>query len=310
MGRMQQYVVAIHGGAGTLLELGAYRESMQGILRRVRERAAAGAPALDLVEYAVTLLEDDVLYNAGRGSVLNARGEVECEASIADGRTLDVGGVVNVSGVKNPVCLARTVLEHSPHVMLVGAGAGAFAKQHEVSLESPEYFITESRREQLEKAQQEGKIVLDHSDSDKVRPVEDKKLGTVGAVAIDAQGNLAAATSTGGIVNKQFGRMGDSAVMGAGVYAENGLCAVSATGYGEQFLRTSLAKHIAEHRRYTQADGQAAAEAGILFLKMKANGLGGVIVLDNEYRVGVAHNTPIILGGSVSFTDEQPTLFF
>lgn len=298
------YSIVIHGGAGAIKDLSNYAESLKRILLSTQELAETGAGAIEMAEFAVRQLEDDELFNAGKGSVLNALGKIECEASIMDGSTLQAGGVVNVSGIKNPVSLAKLVMNESPHVILVGDGAMLFASEQGVSPVPGSYFVTEARVEQLKEAQSKGKIVLDHSD------VDEFKLGTVGAVVLDSKGNLAAATSTGGIVNKQYGRMGDSAVMGAGVYAENGLVAVSATGYGEHFLRTSIAKHIAEFARHRSVGASEAAQAGIDFLVQKVNGLGGVIVVDSQGRVGVAHSTPIILAGAVSSKERKPTLFF
>lgn len=294
----QKYAIAIHGGAGAITDTAIYKESLQNIITAISLKAEAQVEALDLVTEAVTLLEDDPIFNAGKGSVLNAEGNVECDASIMDGRNLQAGAVAGVSGVKNPVTLARAVMEKSPHVMLIGQGAEIFAKTQGYELLPQEYFLTEARVKQLADAKQKDKIVLDHSD------VEEKKLGTVGAVAIDYQGNIAAATSTGGIVNKRFGRVGDTAIIGAGVYAENDLCAVSATGYGEQFIRTSLGKHIAEWMRYYGVDAKEGAKAGIDFLVKRVDGLGGVIVVDSKYQVGVAHSTPLILAASKTFVTD------
>jgi beta-aspartyl-peptidase (threonine type) len=301
---MQKYTIAIHGGAGALADTSTYKESVARILEVVKTKAEAGDPAMDLVMDAVVMLEDDPLFNAGKGSVLNAEGKVECDAAIMDGTNLEAGSVAAVAGVKNPIVLARKVIEQSPHVMLIGAGARIFADTVGVEIEEMDYFVTEARKKQLEQAQKEGKIVLDHSD------VEEKKLGTVGAVAMDLNGNLAAATSTGGIVNKQFGRVGDTSIVGAGVYAENATCAVSATGYGEQFIRTTLAKHIAEIIRHTGVDAKTAAQQGIDYLVAQVKGLGGVIMIDKNGEVAHAHSTPVILGGSVSSRDDRPILFF
>jgi L-asparaginase / beta-aspartyl-peptidase len=301
---MKKYAVAIHGGAGALSDLTEYRVRISEILNVIRLEAEAGMSALDLVTRAVTLLEDNPLFNAGKGSVLNAEGKVECDASIADGQTLNAGSVICVDGIKNPILLARSVMEESPHVMLTGGGAMEFAREQGFEIVSQDYFITEHRTKQLIDAKKADRIVLDHSD------IEEKKLGPVGAVAIDADGNLAAATSTGGIVNKKFGRVGDSPIIGAGTFAENELCAISCTGYGEQFLRTVLAKHVAEYLRYHQVTAGEAAKVGIDFLVNKVNGLGGMIVVDKEYVVGLAHSTPVLLGGSVTHESGVPQLFF
>ena len=302
---MNKFSIAIHGGAGALANTSKYRESISRILENVRTVAAKGVSAMDLVEQAVVMLEDDPIFNAGRGAVLNAEAKVECDAAIMDGSNLEAGSVAAVTGIKNPISLARSVIDKSPHVMLIGAGGEIFADEVGAGREELSYFVTETRLKQLQDAKKENRIVLDHSDQ-----VEEKKLGTVGAVAIDGKGNLAAATSTGGIVNKQYGRVGDTPVIGAGVYAENATCAVSATGYGEQFLRTSLCKHIAEIIRYKKCDAQEAADEGINFLIEKVKGLGGVIVIDKAGNIGYAHSTPVILAGFTSSEIEEPKFFF
>ena len=304
-----RFSIAIHGGAGALTDVQEHRQALQEILLLLQEQGQQGVSAMDLVETAVVALEDNELFNAGKGSVLNAEGAVECDASIMDGRDLNAGAVAGVSGVKNPVSLARKVITDSPHVMLIGAGANEFAIVQGLAKQEQGYFITKARKKQLAEAKKSDKIVLDHSDQAGHKD-QDKKLGTVGAVAIDSRGDIAAATSTGGIVNKRYGRVGDSPIVGAGVYAENGLCAVSATGYGEQFIRTSLAKHIAEYMRYHEGIGaEEAAKEGIRFLVERVDGLGGVIVVDSAYRVGYAHSTQLILAGSVNEAN-NPELFF
>lgn len=295
---MKKFAIVIHGGAGAIKDVSLYRESLRNIIEEVAKLAEEGESALNLVTKAVVLLENDTLYNAGKGSVLNAEGKVECDASIMDGNDLDAGAVAGISGIKNPVLLARKVMEKSPHVMLIGKGAEVFASENQIEVEDPDYFITEARVKQLEQAKQSEEIFLDHSE------VNEKKLGTVGAVAIDFEGNIAAATSTGGVVNKKFGRVGDSPIVGAGVYAENNLCAVSATGYGEQFIRTTLAKHISEWMRYHEIDAELGAKEGIDFLVKRVNGVGGVIVVDSSYKVGVEHSTPVILAASKTWESE------
>ena len=235
-----------------------------------------GASALDAVTHCVVLLEDDPLYNAGRGSVLNAQGIVDCDASIMDGRTMDAGAIAGVRGIKNPVLLARAVLEASEHVFLIGEGAETFAREHKLSFEEADYFLTEHRVAQLARVKEKQSVALDHSQAN------DLKLGTVGAVARDKDGNLAAATSTGGLVNKQFGRVGDSAVIGAGTFADNASCAISCTGIGEHFLRTSLARTAAFFIEYRGMRAQEAADAAIRYLTQKIQGLGGLILIDRD----------------------------
>jgi L-asparaginase / beta-aspartyl-peptidase len=289
----------IHGGAGALEDLRAavsedeFRQSIEGILARGRERLERGDSALDVVEYCVTLLEDDRLYNAGRGSVLNADGQVEMDAALMDGRDLRAGAVACVRNIQHPISLARQVLDRGEHVLLVGDGALEFARYCQIETCSDEDLITPIRRQQLAVAQAAGRMTLDH---ERIQP-SDRKLGTVGAVARDLQGNLAAATSTGGLVNKRWGRVGDTPIVGAGVFADNQTCAVSATGYGEQFLRTVLAKTISDLVWLQGLDAPAAAQAGIEYLVAKVKGEGGVITIDRHGRCAAAQSTSGLIRG-------------
>lgn len=292
------YSLMIHGGAGALEDLkheaseAEFNQSITAILERGRHRLEAGASALDVVEYCVTLLENDRLYNAGCGSVLNAEGKVEMDAALMNGSDLRAGAVAGVSNIKNPISLARRVLERGEHVLLMGEGALEFARFCEIETHPDDYFITESRIKQLAEAQVAGRMTLDH---ERIKPSQ--KLGTVGAVARDLQGNLAAATSTGGLVNKRWGRVGDTPIVGAGVFADNDTCAVSATGYGEQFLRTVLAKTISDLVLFRELDAAGAAQVGIDYLVAKVNGDGGVIVIDRSGRCAAAQSTSGMIRG-------------
>jgi L-asparaginase / beta-aspartyl-peptidase len=294
------YSLIIHGGAGALEDMqkeageDTFQKSVITILEAGRERLARGDSALDVVEYCVTLLENDPLYNAGRGSVLNAEGRVEMDAAIMDGRDLRAGAVAGVQQIKNPIALARQVLEFGEHVLLMGDGALEFANFCELETCPMEYFITEARIRQLAAAWAAGKMTLDH---ESIKP--NQKLGTVGAVARDLQGNLAAATSTGGLVNKRWGRVGDTPIVGAGVFADNETCGVSATGYGEQFLRTVLAKTISDLVLFRRLDASAAAQAGIDYLVAKVQGDGGVIVIDRAGHCASAQSTSGMIRGSI-----------
>lgn len=283
----------IHGGAGAIYAPDKYRGSMQDILAQGERALKEGRPALDVVELCVKLLEDDPLYNAGKGSVLNASGEVEMDAGIMDGKNLQAGTVAAVRLVKNPISLARKVMEETEHVTLATDGALEFAKHIGAPLESSEYFIIDARVEQLRQAQGTEKIVLDHN------AIEEKKLGTVGAVARDQQGNLAAATSTGGLVNKKFGRVGDTPIVGAGVFADNETCAVSTTGYGEQMMRTVLAKTISDLMAFKGLTVEQAAKDGIAYFVAKVNGIGGAIVIDKYGGCSGAFSSPSMLYGWV-----------
>ncbi len=301
----QPYSLIIHGGAGALEDLkyeageSEFKESIATILAAGRQRLAAGDAALDVVEYCVNLLEDNPLYNAGKGSVLNENGQVEMDAAIMNGRDLEAGAVTCVKTIKNPISLARQVLEQGDHVMLAGEGALAFAKVCKATTCPNEYFITEARVKQLAAAKAAGRMTLDH---ERVAPIQ--KLGTVGAVARDINGNLAAATSTGGLVNKRWGRIGDTPVIGAGVYADNETCGVSATGYGEQFLRTVLAKTVSDFVYFKRMDAAAAAQAGIDYLVKKVQGEGGVIVIDNAGHCSAAQSTSGLIHGWIELGGE------
>jgi L-asparaginase / beta-aspartyl-peptidase len=292
------YSLMIHGGAGALEDLkheaseATFHHSITTILEQGRQRLASGDSALNVVEYCVTLLEDDRLYNAGRGSVLNADGQVEMDAAVMNGSDLRAGAVAGIKQIKNPIALAGRVLEHGEHVLLMGEGALEFAKFCQMEIFPDSYFITDARIKQLAAAQAAGVMTLDH---ERIKPAH--KLGTVGAVARDLQGNLAAATSTGGLVNKRWGRVGDTPIVGAGVFADNETCAVSATGYGEQFLRTVLAKTISDFVQFQELNAAAAAQAGIDYLVRKVNGDGGVIVIDAAGRCGAAQSTSGLIRG-------------
>lgn len=295
----------IHGGAGALEDLKyeasevEFRQSITAILEQGRQRLESGDSALDVVEYCASLLENDRLYNAGCGSVLNADGKVEMDAALMNGRDLSAGAVAGVSGIKNPISLARRVLEHGEHVLLMGAGALEFAKFCQIETYPDDYFITEARIKQLAEAQVAGRMTLDH---ERIKPSQ--KLGTIGAVARDLHGNLAAATSTGGLVNKRWGRVGDTPIVGAGVFADNETCAVSATGYGEQFLRTVLAKTISDLVLFRGLDAAAAALAGIEYLVAKVNGEGGVIIIDGAGRCASAQSTSGLIRGWIELGGE------
>jgi len=280
------YALTIHGGAGAIREPETFADSLRRIVTAGAEMLAGGASALDAVTRCVAMLEDDPLYNAGRGSVLNADGEARCDASIMDGRDLSAGAVAGVRGLRNPVLLARTVMEKTPHVLMIGGGAENLARAYGLAFEDDSYFVTPERLAQLARAKARHETTLDH---------ESGKLGTVGAAARDLAGNLAAATSTGGLVNQMPGRVGDSPVVGAGVFADNASCAVSCTGVGEQFLRTSLARMAAFFVETQGMDAQAAAREAIGYLQRKVQGSGGLIIVDRNGIVGAARSTPGLL---------------
>ena len=302
-----RWALAVHGGAGTLRrqDLAAeaertYRAALERALDAGQAILDGGGAALDAVECAVVCLEDDPLFNAGRGAVLTADGRHELDASIMDGRTRAAGAVAGVRRVRNPIRLARLVMERSPHVLLVGEGAEAFAREQGMDLVDPGWFSTARRRAQLAAAQRElGEDVPARSEDTLVDPElagacpDDRTLGTVGAVALDAAGHLAAATSTGGLTNKRPGRVGDSPIIGAGTYADDGSCAVSATGTGELFIRAVAAHDVAARMRYA---GQTLAEAARAAVMDTVAGLGGaggggLIAVDAAGEVAMPFDT-------------------
>lgn len=302
------YGLVIHGGAGVIErkdmspELDAqYRAALRDALDAGYAVLDHGGTALDAVIAAVTYMEDSPLFNAGRGAVLNAEGFCEMDASIMNGATLQAGAVAGLQHIKNPLHLARDVMEKSPHVFLIGEGAEKFAWSLGYTSTPAEYFQTDRRRQQLERAKQlesrksNGTASLAPGRSaplsrDDLHFVHEQKYGTVGCVALDQQGNLAAGTSTGGMTNKKFGRVGDVPVIGAGTYANNATCAISSTGWGEFFIRASVAHDIAAQVEYAGRDLRAAAEA-TLGKVARLGGDGGVIGLDAKGNVMTDFNS-------------------
>ena len=291
--------IAIHAGAGTIQREDLDPEKEAEIRAKLEEAVRAGhgvlttgGSALDAVTLAVTLLEDAPYFNAGRGAVFNAEGVNELDASIMDGATLNAGAVAGVHNVRNPVLLARKVMTESVHVMLIGEGAEAFAREHGIAFEADEYFYTDYRWRQLEKARSRDSAL--HGAA-----TPDTWLSTVGAVALDANGDLAAATSTGGMTNKRWGRVGDVPVIGAGTYADNASCAVSATGHGEYFIRATVARDICARVQYTGASLQEAADQVVMQKLVEMGGTGGIIALDPRGRISLTFNTPGMYRASV-----------
>ena len=287
------WALAIHGGAGSARDDGldsareqAIGEALAAALARGAKALANGVSSLDVVEQAVRALEDSPLFNAGRGAVFNSRGEHELEASIMSGRTMAAGAVAAVSGIANPVTLARWVMERTPHVFLQGDGALAFAESQGIRLEPPEYFYTAQRSEALAAARRAVSTAEEH--------------GTVGAVALDLAGDLSAATSTGGMTNKLPGRIADSSIIGAGTFASNASCAVSCTGHGEFFIRATVARDIAAMVEYAGKDVEAAARFVIEQRLASLGGQGGVIAVDRSGRVTCVFNTELMYRGIVT----------
>ena len=290
MSRAAAPVLVIHGGAGVIKKemdpatQKAIRAALTTALEHGYAQLTAGKPALDAVTAAITVLEDDPNFNAGKGAVFNHDGKNELDASIMDGATLRAGGVANVHRVKNPILLARAVMEHSPHVLMFGDGAEEFAKTQGIVLVDPKYFWTEKRWQELQDALKKD-AAGQHADAEK-----EGHFCTVGAVALDKAGHLAAATSTGGMTDKRFGRVGDSPIIGAGTYANAG-CAVSGTGWGEYYLRTVAAHEICMRVTQMHQPLKEAAEYVINKEIPKLGGDGGAIVLGADGEFATPFNT-------------------
>ncbi len=307
------YSIMVHGGAGALDNVKddktavRYLESLRRVLEHGRTVMQLGGSALQAVEACAALLEDDPVFNAGCGSVLNENGKVEMDAAIMDGRDLSAGAVAAVSNIANPVQLSRMVMTESEHVMLISEWAMRFADHCGMERVPEHYFYTPDRIEQLKMARLKHKIMLDHDSTDE--DSDDQKYGTIGAVARDPMGNLAAATSTGGITNKRMGRVGDSPLIGSGVFADNETCAVSATGYGEDFMRTVISKTISDFIYMKSMDAEAATRAGIDYLKSKVKGRGGVIVIDSAGRCASGFTTKKMIHGWIENGGEAVVRF-
>lgn len=288
--------LAIHGGAGVIDRASltpereaAFRDALTRIAAAAWRQLLAGASALDVVEQAVRDLEDFPLFNAGHGAVLNAEGVAEMDASIMDGRTRAAGAVAGARTPRHPISLARAVMERSEHVLLVGTGADQLAVELGVEQAPADYFITAERAEQQRLAASQGKVTLDH-DPLYNGPSPTDKSGTVGAVARDAHGHLAAATSTGGMTNKHPGRAGDTPIIGAGTWAEDASCAVSATGHGEFFIRSALAHDVHARMVYGEQSLSAAC-AGALARVDALGGTGGLIAISRDGEVALPYNS-------------------
>lgn len=293
---IKKYAIAIHGGAGTILRTNMTNEIEQKYKTALNESILAGeyillnsGLAIDAVEASIRSLENNPLFNAGRGSVFSHEGEHEMDASIMNGKDLMAGAVAGIKNVKNPITLAKSVMQHSNHVFMAGQGAEVFAKQLNIEMAPNEYFFEQMRYDQLIQAKSNDRIDLDHVDN-KFENGE-KKFGTVGAVALDVFGNISAGTSTGGMTNKKHGRVGDTPIIGAGTYANNQTCGVSCTGHGEFFIRSVVAYDISCLIEYK---GFSLKEACNLVVKdklVKIGGEGGLIALDAKGNIELCFNS-------------------
>ncbi|KUG06663.1 isoaspartyl peptidase/L-asparaginase family protein [Solirubrum puertoriconensis] len=337
--------LVIHGGAGTITRANmtpeqekAYREVLNQALQVGYGVLQKGGTSLDAVEATVRVMEDSPLFNAGKGAVFTHDGRNELDASIMDGKTLKAGSVAGVTVVRNPITAARTVMEKSEHVMMVGPGAEQFAKEKGLQIVEPNYFYTEARYNQLQKAiaKEQGAVpdqlntptkpAAPATESKKVKakqkaggkpqsylepPIftEGRKYGTVGAVALDQYGNLAAATSTGGMTNKRFGRVGDAPIIGAGTYADNQSCAISCTGWGEYFIRATVARDIAARMEYGKQPLQQAAQATIDKVA-QLGGDGGLIGLDRQGNITMPFNSEGMYRGYIKANGQSEVLIY
>ena len=314
--RMEKFTLVIHGGAGTILKKNMtpekeldYKEKLNEALMTGYAVLSKGGTSIDAVEAAIIIMEDSPLFNAGKGAVFTNEGKNEMDASIMDGSTLEAGSVAMVNTIKNPISAARAVMQSSPHVMMVGEGAVQFAKEQKLELVDSSYFYDEKRYQQWQNIKGSIETELDHSDERAENTQEqfnaefsepvDEKFGTVGAVALDVHGNIAAGTSTGGMTNKMYGRVGDSPIIGAGTYANNKTCGVSSTGHGEYFIRGVVAYDISAIMEHKGVSLQEAADE-VIHKKLPAlGGSGGIISVDSKGNFALTFNTEGMYRGSI-----------
>ncbi|RYF87257.1 MAG: isoaspartyl peptidase/L-asparaginase [Chitinophagaceae bacterium] len=308
--QQKKYVMVIHGGAGTILKSkmtpekeAAYKAALTEALTKGYAVLKSGKTSLDAVEETIHVLENSPLFNAGKGAVFTHNGRNELDASIMDGKTLNAGAVAGVTTIKNPISAARAVMEKSEHVMMVGAGAEQFAKEAGLEIVDPSYFWTKERWEGLQQAIKEDslKAVLDHNQKTGKLGIinRDNKFGTVGCVALDQQGNLAAGTSTGGMTNKKYGRVGDAPIIGAGTYCNNATVGISCTGWGEYYIRNVVAKTISDLMEYKGLSVTDATKS-VLDKVAKMGGDGGLIALDKNGNIAMPFNTEGMYRGAIT----------
>ncbi|HAI76761.1 MAG TPA: beta-aspartyl-peptidase, partial [Microscillaceae bacterium] len=307
--------LVIHGGAGTIRKENmtdameqAYHAKLKEALEAGYQVLRQGGSSLDAVVVTIQILEDSPLFNAGKGAVFTAAGRNELDAAIMDGASRKAGAVAGITTVKNPIKAARAVMDNSPHVMMIGPGAEEFAQTQGLEIVDPAYFYTEDRFKQLEKIKQ--REANQGKDGGWLPLVGQEKFGTVGAVALDQFGNLAAGTSTGGMTNKKFGRVGDAPIIGAGTYADNQTCAVSATGHGEYFIRAVVGYDVAALMAYKQLSVQAAAEEVVMKKLVEMGGEGGIIALDKNGNFAMPFNSAGMYRGFIRADGVAETAIF
>lgn len=310
----KKFAIVIHGGAGTILKENMsaeleknYRDKLSEALQAGYDTLNKGGSSLSAVVVAIKILEDSPLFNAGKGSVFTADGKNEMDAAIMDGKNLKAGAVAGVRTIKNPITAALCVMQKSQHVMLAGNGAEKFARTCHCEFADSTYFFDQKRWDQLQKAKEKEKTELEHGSI--AKPEGENKFGTVGVVALDKEGNIAAGTSTGGMTNKKFGRIGDSPIIGAGTYAYNKTCGVSCTGHGEYFIRVSAAHDVSALMEYKKLSVQQAAEEVIKNLK-EMGGDGGLIAMDKNGNIAMPFNTSGMYRGYMKSDGKKEVLIF
>lgn len=325
--------LVIHGGAGTITRKNmtperekAYREALNTALQTGYSVLKKGGTSVEAVAAAIMVMEDSPLFNAGKGAVFTNEGKNELDAAIMEGKTLKAGAIAGVTTIKNPILGAIAVMDKSEHVLMAGKGADLFAKEKGLEIVDPSYFYTETRFKALQKAKGEEKVELDHTeqDKDKVKKspktgaltddklifTEGQKFGTVGCVALDKFGNLAAGTSTGGMTNKRYGRVGDAPIIGAGTYANNATCAVSATGHGEYFIRSVVAYDISALMEYKGATVKEAADDVVMKKLVTRGGEGGVIALDRNGNIAMPFNSEGMYRGFIKADGHSEVMIY
>jgi beta-aspartyl-peptidase (threonine type) len=325
--------IVIHGGAGTITRANmspekekAYRGALNMAMQKGYSILKNGGTSLQAVEAAIMVMEDSPLFNAGKGAVFTHDGKNELDAAVMEGKTLKAGAIAGVTTIKNPIRTAIAVMEKSPHVLMIGKGAETFAREQGMEIVDPSYFYTEARFKALKIAKEEEKIELDHSEKEKkeIRKApktgsvsgeeliftEGKKYGTVGCVALDKFGNLAAGTSTGGMTNKRYGRVGDAPIIGAGTYANNNTCAVSATGHGEFFIRSVVAYDISALMEYKGLSVKQAADEVVTKKLVERGGEGGIIALDRDGNIAMPFNSEGMYRGYIKNDGTNEVLIY
>ncbi len=299
--------IVIHGGAGYMTPKNIsetkqkeYKKKLDQAISKGHDILKNGGSALEAVQRTINILEDSPLFNAGKGAVFNHEGYNELDASIMDGKTLNAGSVAGVTQIKNPINLAFEVMVNSKHVLLSGKGAEDFAKDRNFKMVDSSYFSTPDRLEALKRAKNKTALLN----------WEDEKFGTVGCVALDKEGNIAAGTSTGGMSNKRWNRIGDSPIIGAGTYANNATCGVSSTGHGEYFIRLAVAHDISAQMQYKNVSLQKAANDVVMHKLKKLGGDGGIIALDKEANISTVFNTSGMFRASIDKTGKKEVLIF